>query len=121
VTDRKDPKDDAEAVTPIRVTTGAYPMLRQIAVERAEELDKIPGAEAKEQADAFRAIAAILKSWSPTNRPTDEDRLKLQDELFARNKIASTLIERHRIAMEAGHSEPPPWKPPRRSRPPKKR
>jgi hypothetical protein len=116
VADDKDPKDE-EPVTPIRVTTGAYPMLRQIAIERADELDKIPSQEAKEQSDAFRAIAAILKSWSPTNRPTDEERLRLQDELFARNKVAATLIERH--AIDTGI---PPWQPPkRRSKPPKKR
>lgn len=116
MTDKKD--DDDQPLTPITTTTGSYPMLRDIAEQRATDLDELQTQEARDQAAAFRAIAAVLKSWSPTNRPTDEERKRLQDELFARNKVAATLLERHAIDSGAPPFQPSP---PRRSRPPKKR
>jgi N-acetyl-anhydromuramyl-L-alanine amidase AmpD len=92
-------------------------ILRQAAEDRIKELAEVPTQEARELSAAFRSIVAILMSWSPTNKPTEDERTRLQEELFAKNKIAATLLERH--AIQSGK---PPWQPPPRgNRPPKKR
>ena len=112
----KDEDEEDQVVTPIATASGAYPLLRQAAEDRIKELAEVPTDEARKLSAAFRSIVAILMSWSPTNKPTEEERTRLQEELFAKNRLAATVLERH--AIQSGK---PPWQPPPRPpRPPKK-
>ena len=79
--------------TPI-AGSGAYPALQAAALELADELFVVPDEECRRACNQLRAIAALMASWTPRNRPTEPDRRRLVDELVETTKRAHSLLGR---------------------------
>lgn len=82
---------DDDPPTPVD-GSGAYPILREGAQELADKLLPIGTRTAMLLRQRLLAIAAILRSWTPMDRPTDDDRRRLIDELVAATKEATPLV-----------------------------
>jgi hypothetical protein len=81
--------------TPLQGTgSGAYPLLQTGAEEKAAELLRHGGDAAMAIRRQLLAIAALFRSWSPENKPTDAERTQLVDELVEATKKAAVILSR---------------------------
>ncbi len=86
-------RDDSDPPTPIR-SSGAYPLWRNEARDLAAKLDAIGTPAARLLAAEMRRFEAAFAAWSPTNRPTDDERVALIGDFVTANRKALDLLSR---------------------------
>jgi len=83
-----DPRD--RITTPLH-SSGAYPILQTMAEEAARRLEGTDDERARSIRDELIRLARELQSWSPTRRPTEEERARLVAELRAALDAAGSV------------------------------
>jgi len=75
------PAEGADRITTPLHASGAYPILQTAAEEAARRLEDMDDEQARAIRDKLLRIAREMQSWSPTHRPSEEERARLLGEL----------------------------------------